>query len=83
MKSITDALKTVFLAEGLEASFRGKLDALYAIGDNFLETLPQPARVQSGLEKIPLRIHSDIVLTSQTCAKRFRTQPNGGTSRWR
>ncbi len=51
--------------EYLEAAGRGELDALYCIGGNFLETLPDPARVERALERIPLRIHSDIVVTSQ------------------
>jgi molybdopterin-dependent oxidoreductase alpha subunit len=49
----------------LEASIRGELDALYCIGGNFLETMPEPDRIASGLAKIPLRIHSDIVITNQ------------------
>ncbi len=49
----------------LEAAYRRELDALYCIGGNFLETLPQPGRTRAGLERIPLRIHSDIVVTSQ------------------
>lgn len=51
--------------EGLEASYEGELDGLYCIGGNFLETMPQPERIRTGLEKISLRIHSDIVVTSQ------------------
>ena len=49
----------------LEASIQGDLDALYCIGGNFLETMPSPDRIADGLGKIPLRIHSDIVLTNQ------------------
>ena len=49
----------------LEAAYRGELDALYCIGGNFLETMPDPDRIEEGLSKIPLRIHSDIVATSQ------------------
>jgi molybdopterin-dependent oxidoreductase alpha subunit len=51
--------------EALEAAGRGELDGLYAIGGNFLETLPQPAEVERALGRIPLRIHTDLVLTSQ------------------
>jgi molybdopterin-dependent oxidoreductase alpha subunit len=51
--------------EWLEAAGRGELSGLYCIGGNFLETLPQPARVATALGRIPLRLHSDIVLTSQ------------------
>jgi molybdopterin-dependent oxidoreductase alpha subunit len=51
--------------EGMEAAHRGELDGLYCIGGNFLETMPQPERMRTGLEKISLRIHSDIVVSSQ------------------
>jgi molybdopterin-dependent oxidoreductase alpha subunit len=51
--------------DALEAAGQGNLDALYAVGGNFLETMPEPQRIRSGLEKIPLRLHSDIVVTSQ------------------
>ncbi len=51
--------------EWIDAAWRGELDALYCIGGNFLETLPQPARVAQALGRIPLRVHTDIVLTSQ------------------
>ena len=47
----------------LEAALAGSLDALYAIGGNFLDTLPQPADVERALANIPLRIHQDIVLS--------------------
>lgn len=49
----------------IDAAHAGALDVLYSIGGNFLETLPEPAYVQAALERIPLRIHQDIVLTSQ------------------
>jgi predicted molibdopterin-dependent oxidoreductase YjgC len=51
--------------EWLEAAGRGELDALYCIGGNFLETMPAPERIRGALAQIPLRLHSDIVLTSQ------------------
>ena len=51
--------------EYLAASARGELDGFYCIGGNFLETLPAQERIRTGLERIPLRIHSDIVLSSQ------------------
>ena len=49
----------------LEASIQGELDALYCVGGNFLETMPSPNRIADGLGRIPLHIHSDIVLTNQ------------------
>ena len=51
--------------EALEAAERGEIDGMYCIGGNFLETMPQPERIKSGLSRIGLRLHSDIVLTSQ------------------
>jgi molybdopterin-dependent oxidoreductase alpha subunit len=53
----------------LESAARGGLDALYAIGGNFLETLPEPERVERALERIPLRLVSDIVVTTQMLAE--------------
>jgi predicted molibdopterin-dependent oxidoreductase YjgC len=49
----------------IDAAHDGDLDILYSLGGNFLETLPEPQFVKSALERVPLRIHQDIVLTSQ------------------
>jgi molybdopterin-dependent oxidoreductase alpha subunit len=49
----------------LEAALHGELDALYCIGGNFLETMPNPKRVEQALARVPLRIHSDLVVTTQ------------------
>jgi predicted molibdopterin-dependent oxidoreductase YjgC len=49
----------------LDAAHDGKLDAFFAVGGNFLETMPDPAYVEKALARIPLRIHQDIVLTHQ------------------
>ncbi|MCW5977186.1 MAG: FdhF/YdeP family oxidoreductase [Bryobacteraceae bacterium] len=51
--------------QALEAALRGELDGLYAIGGNFLGTMPQPDRVEAALGKLPLRVHTDIVVTPQ------------------
>jgi molybdopterin-dependent oxidoreductase alpha subunit len=58
----TPGLATV---DCLEAAGRGEIDALYAIGGNFLETMPDPPRIERALARISLRLHSDIVVTSQ------------------
>jgi molybdopterin-dependent oxidoreductase alpha subunit len=50
--------------EMIEAAHAGRLDAFFVVGGNFLETLPDPARVEEALGKVPLRVHQDIVLTS-------------------
>jgi molybdopterin-dependent oxidoreductase alpha subunit len=47
----------------LKAAERGALDVLYAVGGNFVDTLPQPERIEAALAKVPTRIHQDIVLT--------------------
>jgi molybdopterin-dependent oxidoreductase alpha subunit len=52
-------------AEMLEAAGRGDLDVLYLDGSNMLEILPDPARVAEALRRVPMRVHQDVVLTSQ------------------
>ena len=49
----------------LEAAARGAIDVLYSIGGNFLETMPDPGGVEAALGRVPLRIHQDIVLSTQ------------------
>jgi molybdopterin-dependent oxidoreductase alpha subunit len=51
--------------EMIDAAGRGELDALISSGGNFLDALPDPVEVESALGKIPLRVHLDIVLSSQ------------------
>lgn len=51
--------------EMLEAAERGDLDVLWSSGGNFLEVLPDPKRVEDALGRVPLRVHQDIVLSSQ------------------
>lgn len=49
----------------IHAAAEGKLDVLCSIGGNFLEVLPDPTYVQQALERVPLRVHLDIVCSSQ------------------
>ena len=49
----------------IEAAHDGKLEVFYAIGGNFLETLPDPAYVAEALGRVPLRVHQDLVVTRQ------------------
>src|SRR6267143_2014301 len=49
----------------IDAAHERRLDVLYLAGGNFLETLPEPEYVRTALERIPLRIHQDLILTSQ------------------
>jgi len=51
--------------ETIDAAANGELDVFYAVGGNFLETLPQPDYVRDALANIPLRIHHDIFVSSQ------------------
>jgi molybdopterin-dependent oxidoreductase alpha subunit len=51
--------------EMLDAAGRGELDVLFAAGGNFLDVLPDPAAVRAALASIPLRVHMDIVASTQ------------------
>ena len=51
--------------EMLEAAERRELDVVWTSGGNFREVLPDPPRVDAAMAQIPLRVHSDIVLSSQ------------------
>ena len=51
--------------EMIEAARRGEIDWFYISGGNFLETLPDPEAVRESIERVPLRIHQDLVLTPQ------------------
>lgn len=76
--------------EMIDAAYEGKLDFLYQIGGNFLETLPEPDYVRKAVEQIPLRVHQDIVISPQMIvepaeavvllpAQTRYEQPGGGT----
>jgi molybdopterin-dependent oxidoreductase alpha subunit len=76
--------------EMLEAAERDELDVLFVDGSNLLEVMPDPPRVEAALGRVPLRIHQDVVLTSQMfiegddvillpAATRYE-QEGGGTS---
>ena len=76
-------------AEMVEAAGRGELEVLWSSGGNFLDTLPDPAAVRDALERVPLRVHVDIVVSSQMLvdgeevlllpAMTRYEQPGGGT----
>ncbi|HTK06248.1 MAG TPA: FdhF/YdeP family oxidoreductase [Ktedonobacteraceae bacterium] len=51
--------------EMLDAAYDGNLDIFYCSGGNFLDVLPDPQYVRDALEKVPLRVHQDIYLTTQ------------------
>jgi molybdopterin-dependent oxidoreductase alpha subunit len=51
--------------EMVEAAGAGELDVLWTSGGSFLEVLPDPAAVRAALDRVPLRVHQDVVLTTQ------------------
>ncbi len=52
-------------AEMIEAAGCGRMDVLWSSGGNFLDTLPDPMAVRDALERVPLRVHQDILVSSQ------------------
>jgi molybdopterin-dependent oxidoreductase alpha subunit len=75
--------------ELVEAAGRGEIGVLWSSGGNFLDTLPDPVEVRRNLEAVPLRIHVDIVASTQMLvdgeevlllpAMTRYEQPGGGT----
>jgi molybdopterin-dependent oxidoreductase alpha subunit len=51
--------------EMLESALRRELEVLWSMGGDFREVMPDPELVESALKTIPLRVHQDIVLSSQ------------------
>ena len=51
--------------EMLEAARRDEIDVLIAVGGNFREVMPGPDGVDDALDRIGLRVHIDIVPSSQ------------------
>ncbi|MEV0581837.1 FdhF/YdeP family oxidoreductase [Nonomuraea sp. NPDC050310] len=51
--------------EMIDAAHAGELDVLISSGGNFLEVLPDPAYCREALSRLKLRVHIDIVLSSQ------------------
>ncbi|MFL6206586.1 MAG: molybdopterin-dependent oxidoreductase, partial [Acidimicrobiales bacterium] len=54
--------------EMVGAAGAGELDVLWTSGGNLLEVLPDPAAVAAALDRVPLRVHQDVVVTSQMLA---------------
>ncbi len=51
--------------EMINAAYDGQLDVLFSVGGNFLEVLPEPDYVEEALKRLPLRVHMDIILSTQ------------------
>lgn len=51
--------------EQLEAAAAGDLDVWFIDGSNLLEVMPDPRTVEAALGNVALRVHADIVVTSQ------------------
>ena len=49
----------------IDSAHGGGLDLMFSAGGNFLDVLPDPKHVHEALERVPLRVHMDIVLSSQ------------------
>ncbi|MBA2506850.1 MAG: FdhF/YdeP family oxidoreductase [Thermoleophilaceae bacterium] len=41
------------------------LEVLFSSGGNYLEVMPDPEKVEAALDRVPLRVHMDIVLSGQ------------------
>jgi predicted molibdopterin-dependent oxidoreductase YjgC len=49
----------------IDAAGRGDLDVLFSVGGNFLEVMPDPGFTRMAMGKVGLRVHMDIVMSSQ------------------
>jgi len=63
------AWKGMSTAQMIEAAGAGNLDVFYIIGGNFIDTMPEPERMRKALERVPLRIHQDIVVNNSMLAE--------------
>lgn len=50
--------------EMISGAADGSIEALYTVGGNFIDTLPDPEFVRRALQNLKLRIHQDIVMNS-------------------
>lgn len=77
------------VTEMVTAAAEGRMDVLWSSGGNFLDTLPSPAAVEDALQRVRLRVHVDILASSQMLvdgdavlllpAMTRYEQPGGGT----
>lgn len=59
---VTGGLTTT---EMIDKAHSESLDVMFSSGGNFLEVLPDPTYTRDALSRVPLRVHMDIVLSSQ------------------
>ncbi|WP_017325577.1 FdhF/YdeP family oxidoreductase [Synechococcus sp. PCC 7336] len=57
-------------SEAIDRAAEGGIDVLVSVGGNFHEVLPDPDYVKGAIERIPLRVHLDIV-----CSKQMLLEP--------
>ncbi|MFI5371364.1 MAG: FdhF/YdeP family oxidoreductase [Candidatus Eisenbacteria bacterium] len=50
----------------LEAAHDGRIDLLYSLGGNLLETMPDRGYMLDALQRVRLRVHQDIVLNTSS-----------------
>jgi len=62
------AWKGLTAAAMILAAGRGEIDALWQSGGNFIDTLPEPQKVREAVGKIKLRVHQDIMLSTNILA---------------
>jgi molybdopterin-dependent oxidoreductase alpha subunit len=57
--------KGLIASEMIDAAYERQLDVLFSVGGNFLEVLPEPDYVEEALKRVSLRVHMDIILSTQ------------------
>lgn len=57
--------KGYFVAEMVDAAWRREIDLLYCVGSNLLGVLPDRRYLVQAMQRIPFRVHHDIVLNPQ------------------
>ncbi|HLG18348.1 MAG TPA: FdhF/YdeP family oxidoreductase [Bdellovibrionota bacterium] len=82
--------KGLRIGQMLEAAFEGKISMLYNVGGNLFETMPDPDYMREAMQRVPFRVHQDIVLNRSTVlegddvlllpAQTRYEQKGGGTS---
>jgi molybdopterin-dependent oxidoreductase alpha subunit len=48
-----------------DAALQGDIEVLWSMGGDFRAVMPDPELIESALRSIPLRVHQDIVISSQ------------------